>query len=163
MAQLSIDVLDVGPTKYGDCILVRGNGQAILIDGAHQGDMKDKEGFVSIPGQLDALFGTARPHRIDLLVVTHAHADHIGCLPALVSDGVIRCEMAYVADEDLGWSAGTDALPDARANAAMAVLREEDGLSLSADSLEQVIADSTHELVAMCARAQAPLNRSTAW
>ena len=92
MKNLTIDFLDVGPTKYGDCILVRSDDKAILIDGAHPGDTKDKEDFTSIPGQLDDLFGAARPHPIDLLIVTHAHSDHIGCLPALVDQGVIRCE-----------------------------------------------------------------------
>lgn len=142
MSQLTIDFLDVGPTKYGDCILIRGNGKTILIDGAHPGDMKDKEGFTSIPGQLDALFGTARPHAIDLLIVTHAHADHIGCLPALVEQGVLQCEMAYVADEALGWASAPDSLPSSSASSALAVLREEGALSLTPDSLDQALRDA---------------------
>ncbi len=103
MADLKIDLLDMGSTKYGDSILIRGAGKTILIDGGHPGDMKDKPGFVSIPKQLDALLGGARPHVLDLLVVTHAHNDHIGCLPELVSQGVIRANKSYVADESLGW------------------------------------------------------------
>src|SRR6187455_1837116 len=74
---MRIDMLDVGKTKYGDCLLVRHDQRSILIDGAHPGDT------VSIRAQLASLLQHPPPFAVDLLVVTHCHLDHIGCLPAL--------------------------------------------------------------------------------
>ena len=66
------------------------------------------------PEQLESLLG-APPHRISLLVVTHCHSDHIGCLPAMVATGTIVVDDALVADEALGFGRsvpdGADAAP----------------------------------------------------
>ena len=35
---MRINLLDVGRTRYGDCLLVRSGERSILIDGAHPGD-----------------------------------------------------------------------------------------------------------------------------
>lgn len=61
--QLVIDFLDVG---QGDSVLIRGGGKTVLIDAG----IKD----ANVTGQLDRLGVT----RLDLVVATHAHADHIG-------------------------------------------------------------------------------------
>src|SRR5262245_19814290 len=77
--------LDVGATKYGECTLVRFGDIAVLIDGSHESDFAGQDGYDSIPVQLEQIFGHPPPFKITFLVVTHCHADHIGCLPKLVS------------------------------------------------------------------------------
>src|SRR6188474_2571165 len=99
---MRIDMLDVGKTKYGDCLLVRHDQRSILIDGAHPGDT------VSIRAQLASLLQHPPPFAVDLLVVTHCHLDHIGCLPALVTGGHLTAKVALVADEKLGWGRDAD-------------------------------------------------------
>ena len=106
---MNIYILDVGTQQYGDCILLVHEGRRILIDGGHPRDAD------LISGQLATLLGPA-PHRIDLLVVTHCHADHYGCLPELVSTEVIDVQRALVADETLGWPLSRQ--PDDAAGAA---------------------------------------------
>jgi beta-lactamase superfamily II metal-dependent hydrolase len=99
---MRIDVLDMGTTRYGDCILIRQGNRSILIDGAHPGDT------AFIRDQLKRLLGHAPPFEIDLLVVTHCHSDHIGCLPALTRTGDLVVKTALVADEKFGWGRGAD-------------------------------------------------------
>src|SRR3954451_24294536 len=99
---MRIHILDVGRTKYGDCILVTQCSRKILIDGAHPGDT------ARIRAQLKTLLGQDPPFDIDLLVVTHCHSDHIGCLPALVGGGDLNIKKALVADEKLGWGRTAD-------------------------------------------------------
>ena len=42
-------LLNMGRTKFGDCIVVECGGKTILIDGGHPGDDKDREDRPSIP------------------------------------------------------------------------------------------------------------------
>jgi glyoxylase-like metal-dependent hydrolase (beta-lactamase superfamily II) len=93
----------MGRTKYGDCLLIQGGGKTILVDGGHPGDWKGKQGYQPIPDQLARLLGRQPPFTFSLLVVTHCHSDHIGCLPKLVADGTVEAEWALVADEYLGF------------------------------------------------------------
>ncbi|MDB5342381.1 MAG: hypothetical protein JWP89_758 [Schlesneria sp.] len=110
---MDIHILDVGNTKYGDCIVLHKAGRWILIDAAHPGDS------VLITKQLRKLFGTEPPFAFNLLIVTHCHLDHIGCLPALVANSIVTFEKALVADERLGFGRSVtddspvDALPSA--------------------------------------------------
>jgi len=78
---VSLHVLDVGSEIYGDSIVLRSGGKTILIDGAHPGDGD------LITGQLKDILGGDSPFDIDVLIVTHYHRDHIGCLPALIDEG----------------------------------------------------------------------------
>jgi competence protein ComEC len=66
---LLLDVLDIG---QGDCILVRAGGKTALIDAADRGK--------NVTEQLDQLGVT----RLDLVVATHPHADHIGSMLSVV-------------------------------------------------------------------------------
>ena len=124
-----VHLLDVGAAEYGDSVLCRVGSKRVLIDGAHPGDQDGSPGHRSIPEQLSELLHDPEPIRIDLLVVTHAHSDHIGCLPNLVQNGVIEVDWALVADPELGWGrhgGGHDAPPaDARVARLAAGLREE--------------------------------------
>ena len=124
-------LLDMGKEKFGDCILCLVGGQTILIDGGHPGDFDGQSTSDSLPDQIGAILKAQAPYDIDLLVVTHAHLDHIGCLPKMVKEGVLHVRWALVADERLGWGkkiAGpdSDVLPDAPGAArVVAALREE--------------------------------------
>jgi len=89
-SSLKIELLDVGTEKYGDCLVCELGDRRILIDGAHPGDYKTRGDRPSIPTQLKEIFKSAAPYKFDLLVVTHCHSDHIGCLPTLVSQGPIE-------------------------------------------------------------------------
>ncbi len=148
---VQVDLLDVGPEEYGDAVLCRLAGESILIDGAHPGNYKDKGAeHPSIGRQIgDLLKQGETPYRISLVIVTHAHADHIGCLPRLVSDGIINPEWALVADPDLGWgqpadapALGADQPPAVRQLAAL--LREETITRSDDDSIASLASDAAN-------------------
>lgn len=114
-AEFAVHLLDVGPDEYGDAVLCRFGDVSVLIDGAHPGDYRGKGGHPSIPQQLKELLGQEQsPYRVSLLVVTHAHQDHIGCLPYLVENDLLRADWALVADPGFGWGTPVqdDGAPD---------------------------------------------------
>jgi competence protein ComEC len=78
--ELTITVLDVG---QGDCILVQApGGRTMLVDGGGwQG--RQTEYDVGREVVTPALLARA-VSRIDVLVITHPHEDHVGGLPAVV-------------------------------------------------------------------------------
>jgi beta-lactamase superfamily II metal-dependent hydrolase len=127
-----VHLLDVGRREYGDAVLCELAGKRILIDGAHKGDQE------LIARQLRTLLG--EPVRVDLLIVTHAHQDHVGCLPHLVKHGVITAKWALVADPGLGWGRSADDPPpvDAKVSRVVAALREE----VPSEDFEQVLFDA---------------------
>jgi beta-lactamase superfamily II metal-dependent hydrolase len=148
-AKPSYHLLNMGRTKFGDCILVQTAGKKILIDGRHPGDDKDNAERPSIRSQLATILGASAPFHFDLLVVTHCHQDHIGCLPKLVAAGTITCDRALVADEKLGFGLDVNGSADARvANASprtralVAALTEEDHSSLRGAELDAFLADA---------------------
>jgi len=124
-------LLDMGKEKYGDCIVCLLDGKKILIDGGHPGDFDGQSGSDSIPDQLAAILGGQPPFKFDLLVVTHCHLDHIGCLPKMVEENVVRFAWALVADEKIGWgkrvnAPDSDSLPaDPVLARVVAAMREE--------------------------------------
>ncbi|PZQ19287.1 MAG: hypothetical protein DI565_02615 [Ancylobacter novellus] len=140
-------LLDMGSTKYGDCILVRFGETKILIDGGHPGDWKDRQNVRSIPNQLSGLISGPKLH-VDLLVVTHCHSDHIGCLPKLVADGSLTARWALVADEKLGFGRdqedNLDVLDtaDPMRRAMIVAALEEDHSDLPDDALEDFLTDA---------------------
>lgn len=136
--------LDVGGIKYGDCILVEFGAVRILIDGSHVNDYRGQAGYQSIPQQLKAILGGEPPHDISLVVVTHGHADHIGCLPDLVEHDVIKPRFALLTDPKWGFGRTPDEdvqLADSNRPDLMleAALREEDASDLDDDELAAFI------------------------
>jgi beta-lactamase superfamily II metal-dependent hydrolase len=107
---MDIHFLDVGDTQYGDCTLIVDGDVTVLIDGAHQGDHVSRPGFVSVPEQIRKILMLSDESaiRLTLLIVTHCHKDHIGCLPDLVANGSLLVEHALVADEGLGFGVAPD-------------------------------------------------------
>jgi beta-lactamase superfamily II metal-dependent hydrolase len=143
---LKIHLLDVGAEKYGECVVVQGGELVVLIDGAHPSDLKGQEGFRPLPEQLTELLGKP-PFHVDLLVVTHCHNDHIGCLPELVGSGLVTATWALLADEQCGFgraegdSDAADGSND-RVRRLVAALREEDHSDLSDASVTKFLADA---------------------
>jgi beta-lactamase superfamily II metal-dependent hydrolase len=143
-ARLELFFLDMGREKYGDSIFCRKGRDTILIDGGHLGDMRDRQGHKSIPNQLAEIFEHDPPFELSLLVITHCHNDHIGCLPEMVAQGIIVPEWVLAADENLGFGVtadGSDALRDAspQARRLVAALREEDYSNLTDEKLREFI------------------------
>src|SRR6266540_344460 len=146
---VKIHLLDVGKAEYGDAVLCRFDDRSVLIDGAHPGNQESKDGHTSIPAQLSRLLDQQNPpYRVDLLVVTHGHQDHIGCLPFLVEHDLLEARFALVADPDFAWgrTGGPDVGPVPPSDAVrrlVAALREEP-LSVRSDddAIAELIADS---------------------
>ena len=139
-------VLDMGREQYGDSILCRFGDKTVLIDGGHPSDFAGQPNYDSIPDQLSAILGVSPPFNISLLVITHAHNDHIGCLPKMVAAGTINAKFALVADPDLGFPPGyrdfvegLDAIDPNAASAiqrAVAAISEEDHSFLPDEELD---------------------------
>jgi beta-lactamase superfamily II metal-dependent hydrolase len=127
----AVHLLDVGLKEYGDAVLCQFGHVSVLIDGAHTGDQEGKGGHESIPDQIGRLLRQNNtPYRVSLIIVSHAHEDHIGCLPHLVKNNILTADFALVADPSLGWGRTPDDAPthgpsDARVRQVMAALREE--------------------------------------
>jgi beta-lactamase superfamily II metal-dependent hydrolase len=129
-----VHFLDVGAKEYGDSVLCELGDRTVLIDGAHPGD------DIRIGDQLRRLLRVDGQVEIDLLVATHAHQDHIGCLPTLIQNGQLRARWALVAHPDLGWPVP---IPDDRTGAVVAGLREEVLTARTDDrTLERFLADA---------------------
>jgi beta-lactamase superfamily II metal-dependent hydrolase len=126
----AVHLLDVGLKEYGDALLCQFGDVTVLIDGAHTGDQTGKGNHKSIPDQIGQLLKqSVTPYRVTLLIVTHAHEDHIGCLPNLVENDLLVADFALVADPLLGWGRAPNDAPDApaepRVRQVVAALREE--------------------------------------
>lgn len=130
-----VHLLDVGEEKYGDCVLCQFGNVSILIDGSHRGDDS------LVTRQLKRLLKQQTlPVRVSLLIVSHPHDDHIGCLPSLVANDHLRADWALVADPKFRWGDTEDAEDffagaDYRARSLTEALLEEDRSDLPDDEL----------------------------
>ena len=98
---LWVYLLDMGERDYGACIACRYGDRSLLVDGAHKRDLDYPDGAEAVLTQLERVFGHGPPFHVSLLVVTHCHDDHVGCLPELVGRGYLTADWALVADEHL--------------------------------------------------------------
>jgi beta-lactamase superfamily II metal-dependent hydrolase len=142
-----IHLLDVGEKQYGDAVFCQLGGKTILLDGGHKGDDVGDGDHTSIPDQLRRLTATdAGPVVVDLVVVSHLHDDHIGCLPEMIDSRAVVARNALVLDPSWRW----DAIPDAAPTDAVAVgarqvalaIAEEPRAALSDAQLLEFLADA---------------------
>ena len=148
MANFRIHVLDMGDTKFGDCLVAEAGNRRLLINGGHSNDFEGQDGYDSIPDQIKAILGEP-PFRFDLLVVTHVHADHIGCLPKMFDANILELGEALVADPDFGFGR-TAGGPDWFADATLSPLErgliaagtEQDYSDLPDDEIVQFLLDA---------------------
>ena len=136
---MRIHLIDVGDREYGECLLVEAGGKRILIDGGHQGDDAPAGAYLGIARQLRDLTGQQKV-TLDLLVLSHAHADHLGSLPDLMTGGVIDAEWALLPDPDLSWGRPIGAPPPDASSAPDAVRRAIAGLREEVPS-EETLSD----------------------
>lgn len=139
---MEINLLDMGNSQFGDCLIITHGKKRILIDGAHSGDAE------SIIKQIGKVLGEAPPYIFDLLIVTHCHSDHIGCLPILVKENALKIKVALVADEKLGFARSNDgdgaldAVFSSDQKGLLTALMEEDHSNLLRAALGEFIADA---------------------
>ncbi|OBA87078.1 hypothetical protein A5662_02690 [Mycobacteriaceae bacterium 1482268.1] len=139
-----VHLLDVGTESYGDCLVLEfpGDGQPtrVLVDGGHR---SDKARLIK---QFTDIFGHTAPFQFDLILISHAHDDHIGAIPDLVRDGRLRADHALIPDSDMAFGPISDDGIDAATDAAMqavALLREEPpDDAVAADALELMALDA---------------------
>ena len=109
---LRITVLDVG---QGDCILVQApGGRTMLVDGGgnygQQASGYDIGHEVVVPALM-----VRGVRKIDVLVITHPHDDHVGGLPAIVEQFPVTLALDPMIESDSeAYKALEDALQDRR-------------------------------------------------
>jgi beta-lactamase superfamily II metal-dependent hydrolase len=138
--------LDMGKLKYGECTIATFGDLRVMIDGGHSRDYAGQQGVPSIPQQLEEIFGEPAPHIISLIVVTHCHDDHVGCLDQLVANNIIQPEWALITHPDLGFGRGdaddgslSDLQQGIRTKVLTAALREEDASDLNDYQLQNFL------------------------
>lgn len=91
--EMEVHFIDVG---NADCTLVRQGDFCVLIDAGERGDRN----------RILQYLNDAGVRRLDLVIATHAHADHIGSMAAVLeSIPTERMLLAYMAPEDTPTSA----------------------------------------------------------
>jgi beta-lactamase superfamily II metal-dependent hydrolase len=155
----TIHCLDVGNFNFGDSILCKFGTKTILIDGGQPGSKGPTDSVVlgedvhhtPIQDQMRQLLNQSGPVTVDLLIVTHCHKDHMGCLPDLVTAGDLKCRWALLADPRLGYgiTADSDEPPTAAEMTARdklwLALREEPLFGGSDEEIAAFIEDSAEE------------------
>ena len=99
-ATFKVHLLDLGTGeshKYGDCILYEFGEVSVLIDGGHSNDAE-----IILP-QLQQLLNQSPAVHVSLIIVTHPHDDHIGCLPRLVAEDKLTADWALLTDPQHRW------------------------------------------------------------
>jgi beta-lactamase superfamily II metal-dependent hydrolase len=160
MSDFAVHLLDVGAFNYGDSILCRFGGTTVLIDGGTPRSGTASQSVVlgediqhaPIQDQARKILGqTGSTLTVDLLVVTHCHSDHMGCLPDLVHSGTLKCDWALLADPQLGYGITSDSdeppVPDRMSgrDKLWLALREEPLFDASDEQIAMFIEDAAQE------------------
>lgn len=132
-----VHLLDIGSGsghQYGDCLLCEFGDVSVLIDGGHRGDEE------LVMEQLQQLLGQNSTVTVSLIIITHPHDDHIGCIPSLVDQGLLKADSALVCDPQYRWGnpGDTDAEfsgRDERVRAIVEATLEHDRTNLDDESL----------------------------
>ncbi len=140
-SDVKVHLLDIGKGKghqYGDCLACQFGDKSVLIDGGHRGDEE------LVLSQLEAILKQTRPVRVSLIITTHPHDDHIGCLPELVEQGLLETDWALVCDPQYRWGKEGDtdsefAVSDAHVEGIAEALLEHDRSELDDDELASFI------------------------
>jgi beta-lactamase superfamily II metal-dependent hydrolase len=140
-ATFKVHLLDLGTGnshKYGDCLLCEFDEVSVLIDGGHSNDAE-----IILP-QLRRLLDQSGAVHVSLIIVTHPHDDHIGCLPHLVAQGDLTADFALVADPQHRWGNPGDsdsrfALRNGRMRGVAEALHEHDRSDMPDDELTSFI------------------------
>lgn len=154
----AIHMLDVGADPYGDAVLCQFGNTTVLIDGGHPGAFAGQGDHDSIPAQLEDLLQREPPFKIDLVIISHAHQDHIGCIPRMVKEGVLVPKWALLIDPALGWGrinidemdVSTKAYPDKVRQVALAMrehprLRPEERINLTDFLVDGITLEERYE------------------
>jgi len=99
-ASFKIHLLDLGRGsghQYGDCVLCQFGNVSVLIDGGHSSDAD-----IILP-QLQRVLNQSPTVHVSLIITTHPHDDHIGCLPVLVANGQLTTDWALLTDPQYRW------------------------------------------------------------
>lgn len=139
-----VSLLDVGRQQYGDAVLCRFGNVSVFVDGAHRGNINDDGSHRSIPRQLGYLLNQpTSPYQIDLLICTHLHEDHIGCLPDLVKLNKIRPKYALLLDPKFRWGDGSsDSADSPMALSLVEALLEEPQPDIDDAAFAELMSDS---------------------
>ncbi len=140
-ASFKIHLLDLGSGdghKYGDCILCEFGDTSVLIDGGHSNDAA-----IILP-QLRRLLDQGPAVHVSLIIVSHPHDDHIGCLPRLVAQGELTADWALLSDPQHRWGSPGDAdslfaLREGRMRGVAEALHEHDRSDMPDDELTPFI------------------------
>lgn len=100
VANAKVHLLDIGSGpkhQYGDCLLCQFGDVSVLIDGGHRGDEE------LVMNQLRELLNQSGNVTVSLIITSHPHDDHIGCLPSLVAQGSLKAKWALVCDPQYRW------------------------------------------------------------
>lgn len=100
-----VHLLDIGSGKahrYGDCLLCQFGDVSVLIDGGHPSDDE------LVMDQLRELLGQPGTVTVSLIIITHPHDDHIGCIPDLVAQNRLKAKWALVCDPQYRWGNAGD-------------------------------------------------------